>query len=1377
MKHLLFTIVFIFSLSVASAQQQDYPCLADEIHKEKLKNDVVYKAEQEAFEKFVKRKRSKGLNKNTSSVSARVNPLSGQEIYQVPVVVHVMHNGEAVGNGTNISDERIKEMIKEANNRYRKIVGTEGDGNGVDTDIEFSLAVRDPNGNCTNGINRIDMSAYPDYVQYGIESSNDLGMPVADVRALSTWNLDNYINIWIVSKTDSSIWTAFAGGGRVTVTVYSFNFANTLAHEIGHVLNLRHTFYDDDPDDDGVYTCPAVETDPYSEGDFCADTPRHVRWTSDCTASNQNPCYPNDPAQVDDLHESNYMTYGGCGNRMFTPDQTFRMRTRLESTRYDYLASQGNTGLIPPAMHQTNFKVANAASCTLGSEVYFFDDSSCIPNTYLADSEFPNIQHQWTFTNGTSTLNSFNQNPVMVFNEKGYYDVTLTVTTAQGTQTLTKEDYIYVSDVITTPVCTIESPNVYNLNTTIFQVNFNTLDGHSNVQTNEGYRDFTCSESTILKEGETYPLSIYARIEDDNYDTLYFKAYIDYNADGAFDDSEMVAQGQTSEPYEKLTTNVTVPSSAIKNKLLTMRIVSDRVPITTPCGSYIRSDVEDYGILIKNNCDTDAVDFESLDNLVCVGAEIQFHDKSCVSNDDYDNSTTYNWTFTNGTTTYNSTEQHPRITFNDAGVYDITLQVTTPNDVSSVTKESYINIIENNLTQVCTNVNSSSNSDDRNINRVQFNVIDKQTSVDFNGNYQDYRCSDNTVVEEGEIYTLSITTRSSSASNLERFKVYIDYNNNGNFDVSELVFQGMATSGGFETFSTDILIPDTAVKGVLLTMRVIGDSRNIDITCGNFRNGDVEDYGVIVLEDPFTYIYNDGWLPSDPNGVSTTSNDIEVISGNAVIFENTDCKSITIDPGASLTVDTGITLNTFSGMSLKSNSTAYSSLILDGSITGNIEYHRHVNIVAAQGTVTGDNDLISSPLSGETFGAFRAANPNLPSGTVDGNQSFLFGPFNNNTNSYEVYGPSEDGNLLASGIGYRTGSMDNGTFTFTGIALNEMVNVSIDATTTSDWYLIGNPYPSYMKVQDFLNQLMNSDIIDENATGLYGYDGSASDGWVIYNLATTDNSTLIAPGQGFFIQAEASGDISFTPSMRTIGMDDDFIAGRSENDSQHLKLGIHTSDDTYTTDFYFNEHASLGLDRGYDASLWGGVAPTFALYSNLVENHTGIPMAIQALNNEDIYNNVVVPLGVNAFAGIPLTFDIVDSTLPSTVKVYLEDVFTNTTTLLTASPYLITPSQNINEAGRFFLRFEESSLSTDPFDLGELLIYTNPQNRQIVIHGKLFEDTSFKLYDIQGRLVTETDLESQITTQYIDVSTLSQGVYIAELNNGNRRKTQKIILN
>ena len=183
------------------------------------------------------------------------------EVHTIPVVVHVLHLGSEVGVDENISYEQIVSAIDALNEDYRRMAGTNGDGDGVDTFIQFELAKRDPNGNPTNGITRMNASGIAGYADDGVASdSSQPGAPELDVKTPVAWDRDYYININIVHKIN--------GGNGVNVNAYPFRTFNpildgvvqrfdtfgtvgnlkpgyinrTTTHEMGHHLRLLHTF-------------------------------------------------------------------------------------------------------------------------------------------------------------------------------------------------------------------------------------------------------------------------------------------------------------------------------------------------------------------------------------------------------------------------------------------------------------------------------------------------------------------------------------------------------------------------------------------------------------------------------------------------------------------------------------------------------------------------------------------------------------------------------------------------------------------------------------------------------------------------------------------------------------------------------------------------------------------------------------------------------------------------------------------------------------------------------------------------------------------------------------------------------------------------------
>src|SRR5690606_3278251 len=163
------------------------------------------------------------------------------------------------------------------------MMGTDGYGDGVDVEVEFCLAQRDPNGNASTGINRVNGCTVTNYCNEGITAGEGSGASEVQVKNLSRWNNQLYYNIWVVSEIENNnggsgiqgyayfpttsivdgtvvLYNAFGTVG--TLNSYT-NKNKTLTHEIGHGLALFHTFQGG--------SC--VENNCALQGDRVCDTP------------------------------------------------------------------------------------------------------------------------------------------------------------------------------------------------------------------------------------------------------------------------------------------------------------------------------------------------------------------------------------------------------------------------------------------------------------------------------------------------------------------------------------------------------------------------------------------------------------------------------------------------------------------------------------------------------------------------------------------------------------------------------------------------------------------------------------------------------------------------------------------------------------------------------------------------------------------------------------------------------------------------------------------------------------------------------------------------------------------------------------------------
>ncbi len=309
--------------SSGQSQFEEKVCGSDEHHAYRMRTDELYKA------RHLKYKASLDSVLRNPGGSPRQMPPQ----YTIPVVVHIIHLGESIGSGSNIPDAQVLDAIQGLNDRYAN-----ANGMGADIEIRFCLANRDPNGCPTSGINRVDGSGVPFYASEGIAYGDECGADEMAIKDLIQWPTWQYYNIWVVHDICGDIagYAYYPNGDPYDGTVIdraSMNSSSrTLAHELGHGLNLQHTFSGDE--DGGI--CPS-DNDCSADGDEVCDTPPHKR--SNCGAS--NPC-----ASGGDWDNSryNWMSYCSTPTEVgrFTEDQRTRMRaTLLEEPRSWLLESEG----------------------------------------------------------------------------------------------------------------------------------------------------------------------------------------------------------------------------------------------------------------------------------------------------------------------------------------------------------------------------------------------------------------------------------------------------------------------------------------------------------------------------------------------------------------------------------------------------------------------------------------------------------------------------------------------------------------------------------------------------------------------------------------------------------------------------------------------------------------------------------------------------------------------------------------------------------------------------------------------------------------------------------------------------------------------------
>ena len=376
---------------------------------------------------------------------------SGGIIY-IPVVVHVIHNGDAYGINENITDEQVQSQITVMNQDYRKLTGTPGyntNAVGADTQVEFVLAKVDPNGNPTNGINRVNLC----------QASWSTAAINSTVKPTTIWDPMQYMNMWSINFTDTSLlgyaqFPESSLGGMATTAqnpntdgvvanyttfgssdLASGSFAppydkgRTMTHEVGHFLGLRHIWGDNS-------TCPATNT--ANDKDFVADTPAANAANFGCPTGT-NTCTGN---PGNDMIE-NYMDYTDdtCMS-VFTTGQKARIVTVLNgSPRRSTLKSSVKDVAIPLFANDAEVKIENlctssSATCTNtnptspAKTILLYNRGTSNLTSATLSYNFngsTNYTHNWT---GSLAPNKYAQ--ITLANSTANGLLTVTVTTANG---------------------------------------------------------------------------------------------------------------------------------------------------------------------------------------------------------------------------------------------------------------------------------------------------------------------------------------------------------------------------------------------------------------------------------------------------------------------------------------------------------------------------------------------------------------------------------------------------------------------------------------------------------------------------------------------------------------------------------------------------------------------------------------------------------------------------------------------------------------------------------------------------------------------------------------------------------------------------------
>jgi subtilisin-like proprotein convertase family protein len=417
-----------------------------------------------------------------------------------------------------------------------------------------------------------------------------------------------------------------------------------------------------------------------------------------------------------------------------------------------------------------------------------------------------------------------------------------------------------------------------------------------------------------------------------------------------------------------------------------------------------------------------------------------------------------------------------------------------------------------------------------------------------------------------------------------------------------------------------------------------------------------------------------------------------------------------------------------------------------------------------------DYTLWSSPVSGQNLQAF--------SPVTTANRFYVY---NTDTNLFNTVTP--EATNFDNGIGYLIRMPNNHPTTptvwhsqFSGVPHNGTVNVPLANVAAGQRFnLVGNPYPSPIDLNEFIAQNAG------NITGtLYFWRKTNNENSPSYcswstagfvdngELQVVDPNDMLQTGQGFFVEATASGtSVAFNNTQRVGNNAGQFFRSAQDIERNRIWLNATGAGGEYSqTLVSYMTGATEGIDAGIDGTYKndGPIALTSAI--------EGGDYVIQGRSLPFVASDVV-PLNFKATTAgsYEISIDHMDGLFLGEQNVYLRDNLTGMLHDLKSSAYAFTADAGL-ATGRFELVFENALAVEHPsIDANSVVVYRD--NGKLVVNAGSMTIDNIKVYDMRGRLVTE---KNGINASVAALETIQNQVLILKItSDDNRTVTRKAI--
>ncbi|WMI64445.1 T9SS type A sorting domain-containing protein [Aestuariibaculum sp. YM273] len=635
------------------------------------------------------------------------------------------------------------------------------------------------------------------------------------------------------------------------------------------------------------------------------------------------------------------------------------------------------------------------------------------------------------------------------------------------------------------------------------------------------------------------------------------------------------------------------------------------------------------------------------------------------------------------------------------------------------------------------------------------------------------------------------------------------------FDISAIDLSGLQSCSSLQLvidnngdFSSPERVYDLTISGHTATANLV-----------DFKN---DDYFTIRYMDQIVWdgnVFYNGSGPSSAPDASDSCYKLLIKSGvnSADLYFNAHVREIEIESGGILNVMNGILVEVDDKVTINGNFNLAGEAQL-------IQNHRNISSNSGTGSLTitqqGTSNLYnynywSAPVNRSGFwkvnylednngiisfiGGYNADATTSP---ISLSKYWLYS-FNGTSGNYYSWRKIYPSTNIAPGLGYTMkgsgSSSPEQEYIFRGIPNDGEYN--FDVTAGND-VLIGNPYPSTLDADQFIND--NLSVIDgkllfwesfstNSSHILANYEG----GYATYTLmmaipaiASTDlisgKGTTSKPeptryidvGQGFFVNIENSGTLNFNNAQRAFAREslDETVFYKTTTKSKTAiaednrpKIWFSFTDAlgyTKVIGLGYDSQTTYGYDKGYDAI---ASSSQNDLLWKLEDDQT---LSIQALPEINIDDKLPLHISIKNSGNYTFSIHKMEN-IPDDLNIYLLDTYQNTYYNLRANDVSLNLDSN-TPSDRFSITFkDDTTLAINEYNDDKLYVHYNKTSESLRVYNLSKDISEIGIYNTVGRLVKQISYSNSTD---ISLSGLSNGVYfLKELSNNQNTKAIRFI--